>query len=57
MIPFRYAVATQLVRDSETDLVLAAAYLGYSRLDTTARYSQPSEEELAEVAERLGESQ
>lgn len=51
---FRHTVATQLVRDPETDLVLAAAYLGHSRLHTTARYSQPSEEELAEAAERLG---
>ncbi len=51
---FRHTVATQLVRDPETDLVLAAAYLGHSRLDTTARYSQPSEEDLAAAAERLG---
>ena len=51
---FRHTVATQLVRDPETDLVLAAAYLGHSRLDTTARYSQPSEADLAAAAERVG---
>jgi len=51
---FRHTVATRLVRDSETDMVTAAAFLGHSRLDTTARYSQPSEEDLAAAAERLG---
>lgn len=51
---FRHTVATQLVRDPEVDLVTAATFLGYSRLDTTARYSQPSEDDLAEAAERLG---
>lgn len=29
------------------------SFLGHSRLETTARYSQPSEEDLAEAAERL----
>ncbi|MBU0493603.1 MAG: tyrosine-type recombinase/integrase [Chloroflexi bacterium] len=50
---FRHTVATRLVRDPEVDLVTAATFLGHSRLDTTARYSQPSEEDLAEAAERL----
>jgi len=36
------------------DLVTAATFLGHSRLDTTARYSRPSEGDLATAAERLG---
>lgn len=51
---FRHTVATQLVRDPEVDLVTAATFLGHSRLDTTARYNQPGEDDLAEAAERLG---
>jgi len=50
---FRHTVATRLVRDPAVDLVTAATFLGHSRLDTTARYSQPSEEDLAQAAERL----
>ena len=50
---FRHTVATRLVRDSETDMVTAATFLGHSRLDTTARYSQSSEDDLAAAAERL----
>jgi site-specific recombinase XerD len=51
---FRHTVATQLVRDPEVDLVTAAAFLGHSRLDTTAKYSQPSAEDLEKAANRLG---
>jgi site-specific recombinase XerD len=36
-----------------SDLVTAATFLGHSRLDTTARYSQPSAEDLAQAAEHL----
>jgi integrase/recombinase XerC len=50
---FRHTVATQLVHDPEVDLVTAATFLGHSRLDTTARYSQPSEEDLAKAAKQL----
>jgi integrase/recombinase XerC len=50
---FRHSVATRLVRDPETDIVTAATFLGHSRLDTTARYSQPSEEDLTRAAERV----
>lgn len=50
---FRHTVATRLVRDPGVDLVTAATFLGHARLDTTARYSQPSEEDLAGAAERL----
>jgi hypothetical protein len=43
-----------LVRDPDVDLVTAATFLGHSRLDTTARYSRPSEEDLEAAAEKLG---
>ena len=52
---YRHTVATQLVRDPEVSLVTAATLLGHSRLDTTARYSQPSVVDLAEAAQRLEE--
>ena len=51
---FRHTVATRLVRDPAVDLVTAATFLGHARLDTTARYSRPSEEDLAEAGERIG---
>jgi site-specific recombinase XerD len=50
---FRHSVATRLVRDPNVDLVTAAAFLGHARLDTTARYSQPSDDDLAQAAERV----
>ncbi len=50
---WRHTVATRLVRDPNVDLVTAAAFLGHARLDTTARYSQPSEDDLAQAAERV----
>lgn len=50
---FRHSVATRLVRDPQVDLVTAATFLGHSRLDTTARYSRPSEDDLARAAERV----
>jgi integrase/recombinase XerC len=52
---FRHTVATQLARDPEVDLVTAATFLGHSRLNTTARYSQPSAEDLEKnVAKATG---
>jgi len=50
---FRHSLATRLVRDSQVDMVTAATFLGHSRLDTTARYSRPSEEDLVRAAERV----
>lgn len=50
---FRHTVATRLVRNPQVDLVTAAAFLGHSRLDTTARYAQPSADDLAQAAEEL----
>ena len=48
---FRHSVATRLVRDPQVDMVTAATFLGHSRLDTTARYSRPSEDDLARAAD------
>ena len=50
---FRHTVATRLVRNPNVDLVTAAAFLGHSRLDTTARYSQPNAEDLERAAGEL----
>ena len=50
---FRHTVATRLVRNPNVDLVTAAAFLGHSRLDTTARYSQPNAEDLEKAAGEL----
>jgi len=50
---FRHTVATRLVRNPQVDLVTVATFLGHSRLDTTARYAQPSEDDLARAAETL----
>lgn len=50
---FRHSVATRLVRDPMVDIVTAATFLGHSRLDTTARYSRPSEDDLTRAAERV----
>jgi integrase/recombinase XerC len=53
---FRHSVATRLVRDPQVDIVTAATFLGHSRLDTTARYSRPSEDDLTRAAERVQET-
>ena len=53
---FRHSVATRLVRDPQVDMVTAATFLGHRRLDTTARYSRPSEDDLARAAERVQET-
>lgn len=50
---FRHTVATRLVRNPNVDIVTAATFLGHSRLDTTARYSRPSDEDLENAAEEI----
>jgi len=50
---FRHSIATWLVRNPAVDMVTVATYLGHSRLDTTARYSQPTEDDLAAAADEL----
>lgn len=50
---FRHTVATRLVRNPKVDMVTAAAFLGHARLDTTARYAQPNEDDLEQAAEEM----
>jgi hypothetical protein len=53
--PFVLEAVTEYdVRNPEVDLITAVIFLGHSRLDTMARYSQPSAEDLVEAAEQLG---
>ena len=49
----RHTFATLLLRSGE-DIVKVATLLGHERLDTTARYTRPSLEEMTEAVERLG---
>jgi len=49
---FRYIVATRLISNPQVDLVTAATFLGHSRLDTTARYSQPNDDDLEKAAQK-----
>jgi len=48
----RHSFAKQVL-DSGTDLVAVARLLGHERLDSTARYTQPSERDLEKAVERL----
>ena len=48
----RHSFAKQVL-DSGTDLVAVARLLGHERLDTTARYTQPTERDLEKAVERL----
>jgi hypothetical protein len=41
------------VRNPNVDIVTAATFLGHSRLDTTARYSRPSDEDFEKAAEEI----
>jgi len=49
----RHTFATLLLRSGE-DIVKVATLLGHERLDTTARYTRPSLEDMTEAVERLG---
>jgi integrase/recombinase XerC len=46
-------MAKQYLVDNGQDLVSLAQILGHQNLNTTSRYSQRSEGQLAEAAERL----
>ena len=50
----RHTFGTRLVRRKGIDLVTVAAMMGHESLDTTALYTQPSEEDMAEAVETLG---
>jgi len=50
----RHTFGTRLVRGKAVDLVTVAAMMGHESLDTTALYTRPSEEDMAEAVEKLG---
>ena len=50
---FRHTMAKQFLADNGNDLVSLAQLLGHENLQTTARYSQRSEQQLNEASERL----
>jgi len=49
----RHTYGTRLVREEGVDLVTVATMMGHKSLDTTAIYTQPSEEDMARAAEKL----
>jgi site-specific recombinase XerD len=50
----RHTFGTRLVRRKGIDLVTVAAMMGHASLDTTAIYTQPTEEDMAAAVETLG---
>jgi integrase/recombinase XerC len=49
----RHTMAHQFLADNNNDLVSLAQILGHENLQTTSRYSQRSEQQLSDAAERL----
>ena len=50
---FRHTMAKRFLADNGNDLVSLAQILGHENLQTTSRYSQRNEQQLAEASERL----
>ncbi len=50
----RHTFATRLLREAGADLVTVAELLGHESLNTTARYTRPSEKDLEAAVGRLG---
>ncbi|MDZ7386773.1 MAG: tyrosine-type recombinase/integrase [candidate division KSB1 bacterium] len=50
---FRHTMANKFLQDTSNDLVSLAQILGHESLQTTRRYAQRSEQQLADVAEKL----
>jgi integrase/recombinase XerC len=50
---FRHTFAKQFLADNNNDLVALAQLLGHENIQTTARYSRHSQEQLADASERL----
>ncbi len=49
----RHSMAHRFLADNQNDLVSLAQILGHESISTTARYTQRTEQELADAAERL----
>jgi len=46
-------MAHQFLQDTGNDIVALAQILGHENLNTTARYTQRTQQQLAEAAERV----
>lgn len=49
----RHTFGTRLLREAKADLVTVSALMGHSSVATTAIYTQPSEDDLAEAVDKL----